>query len=342
MRQGIPDLLKGTAIILMIQVHIMELFAMPATYDGLAGRISLFMGGAPVAPVFMAVMGYFLYAPSKRLSYYYTRGLRLLLVAFLLNIGLNFHLLLKILVGTIRLNPYDYLFGVDILFLAALSIMIIGVLKLVFREHVILYILLALAVAAAEYAQPAHPPAGMVIKYLMAFVWGPMPWSYFPLLPWLSYPLAGYAFHILEERYNLNANRLPLKRIIAVTATLALLVTIHYAIDVSTALQKYYHHSLLFFLWVIVFLTAWGLLFQVVEKHRGNTKIVLWIKWMGRNVTAIYVVQWLIIGNIATAVYKTESAWTLPVWFAAITAGSNLIVLAWVKIKQSRQRVKLI
>jgi hypothetical protein len=342
MRKGIPDLLKGTAIILMIQVHIMELFAMPVTYDGLAGRISLFMGGAPVAPVFMAVMGYFLYAPSKRLSYYYTRGLRLLLVAFLLNIGLNFHLLLKIIGGTIRLNPYDYLFGVDILFLAALSMMIIGVLRLAFKEHVMLYILLALVVAAARYAQPAHPPAGMVIKYLVSYVWGPMPWSYFPLIPWLSYPLAGYAYHILEERYKVNVGRLLLKRIIAVIAILALLITIHYAIEVSTDLQKYYHHPLPFFVWVIIFLAAWGLMFQVVEQYSGNTKIVLWIKWMGRHVTAMYVVQWLIIGNIATAVYKTEPAWTLPVWFAAITAGSNLIVLAWVKIRQSRHRRKLI
>ena len=30
-----------------------------------------------------------------------------------------------------------------------------------------------------------------------------------------------------------------------------------------------------------------------------------YITWLGKNVTLIYVIQWIIVGNIGTAIYKT-------------------------------------
>ena len=47
-RNQTADLLKGLAVIFMIQVHIMELFAKQEIYDGIAGKISLFFGGPPM------------------------------------------------------------------------------------------------------------------------------------------------------------------------------------------------------------------------------------------------------------------------------------------------------
>jgi len=41
----------------MVQVHIMELFARQDIFEDTVGKISLFFGGPPAAPVFMAVMG---------------------------------------------------------------------------------------------------------------------------------------------------------------------------------------------------------------------------------------------------------------------------------------------
>ncbi len=44
-RKPLPDVLKGIAVILMIQVHIMELLMLPAVYNSSFGYISLFLGG---------------------------------------------------------------------------------------------------------------------------------------------------------------------------------------------------------------------------------------------------------------------------------------------------------
>jgi len=56
-RNQTADLLKGFAVIFMIQVHVIEQFATQTLYDSLWGKISLFLGGPFCAPVFLAVMG---------------------------------------------------------------------------------------------------------------------------------------------------------------------------------------------------------------------------------------------------------------------------------------------
>ena len=60
------DLLKGIAVLLMIQVHVMELFASVAVSNSTAGKLSLFLGGAPVAPFFMIIFGYFIAKPDRK------------------------------------------------------------------------------------------------------------------------------------------------------------------------------------------------------------------------------------------------------------------------------------
>ena len=52
------DLLKGIAAILMIQVHIIELFATNDISESTAGKFLLFLGGPAVAPVFIILLGY--------------------------------------------------------------------------------------------------------------------------------------------------------------------------------------------------------------------------------------------------------------------------------------------
>jgi len=76
-RLRLPDLLKGIAILFMIQVHIMELFIDYAGQSSPVGRASLFLGGPFTAMVFMMVMGYFVAASRKSFKQNLFRGVRL-------------------------------------------------------------------------------------------------------------------------------------------------------------------------------------------------------------------------------------------------------------------------
>ncbi len=145
-RDGAADLLKGTAIVLMIQVHIVQLFAEPAILASWIGGTSLLLGGPPVAPVFLVVMGYFAGRSEKRAGSLAVRGFLLLVLGFALNLGLNCHLLLKIHYGRVQLNPWEYVCGVDILFVAGLSLIIIGLLRPLFGRRAGYWILIAIGV----------------------------------------------------------------------------------------------------------------------------------------------------------------------------------------------------
>ena len=78
------------------------------------------------APIFMAVMGYFIAFSKKGLFLSVLRGIKLIVWGFALNIGLNLNLFYHIYNGTFQISPLEYLFGVDILFLAGLSVIFIA------------------------------------------------------------------------------------------------------------------------------------------------------------------------------------------------------------------------
>ena len=328
-RNGVADLLKGIAVILMIQVHILEQFSTVEFYDSLAGKVSLFLGGPFCAPVFMAVMGYFLAGSSRKTSYFIRRGLLLFAGGILLNAGRSANLAFHLAREEFSLNLPDYLFGADILTLAGMSILIIPLLRMIFRKTWWPWFLASLAVAVVSSFLPDLYFPGSSVSYPLAFLGGTAPWSYFPLLPWFSYILLGYAFRQLPEkllnpvRAALMGNRFLLPLLIAVIAT------VPYASNITCDLQgKYYHHGLFFFLWMILFLAAWVGVTLRAEKNTGDNAAMRFIKWTGRNVTVIYVIQWLIIGNLATEFYKTQGPAFSLLWFLLITLTSFL--LAWI------------
>lgn len=58
------------------------------------------------------------------------------------------------------------------------------------------------------------------------------------------------------------------------------------------------------------------------------------IEWLGINVTAVYVIQWLLIGNIATALFKTQGYLELFGWFTAVLLANSIVVFIWIRIKR--------
>ena len=335
-RKPLPDLLKGLAFVLMVQVHIMEQFALQDVYNSVAGKISLFLGGPFAAPLFLAVMGYFLAASKRTPKGLVIRGLKLILLALLLNIGLNFHLLIKIYSGQVNLDPWKYILGADILFVAGLSIIIVSFLKKIFKEKAYLYVLLSAVIPCITYFIPESNNHQGFTAYLGSFLWMRTDWSYFPLVPWFSYPLIGYGYYLVMNG-NYSAVNWLKERKMALMFILAavLVITSYYPFGVITRLHEYYHQGFLVFVWISVFLLFLVILLGIFEKEWGQTKSFLYLKWTGREVTAMYVIQWVIIGNLATSLYKTQFPFWLIVWFVAILAISSGLTYLYIRIRDA-------
>lgn len=344
-RLPVPDLLKGLAIIFMIQVHITELFTDQAGRESIFGKISLFFGGPFTAMVFMIVMGYFMAANHKPLINNIFRGIKIIFLGILLNLGLNFHLLLKIIRDNWPYNPWEYIFGVDILFLAGLSMILLAFLRLVPQnKRGWLTLILILAIAGLT---PFMNKNFMTTErnYLLPFIAGTYSWSYFPLFPWLIYPLSGFVFYIFEEKirkYYLTLN------LISATFLLVILTGIVWYFPggflTTINLSEYYHHSGPYSLWALGLVIPWAILIRLVHKLLLSLKVGQFLVWLGKNITLIYVVQWIIIGNIATAIYQTQSLKSSLLWFVLIfivsAAISRFIEFQFVLRKQ-RNRLEL-
>jgi hypothetical protein len=194
-------------------------------------------------------------------------------------------------------------------------------------------------------------------RWALAYLGGDYPWSYFPWFPWLAYPLLGFAWRVAVERAAaggaMEARRAseesgpvaetghnPRLRVglqgsapatapvvlwaIAITCGIVTAATWRYGVTVCNDLPRYYHHDVRFFFWTCALLAAWIALHAACQAWCGDRAVAVWLKGLGRNVTLCYVVQWLLIGNLATALYKTESLLPCGLSIVAVVSVTGL------------------
>lgn len=326
-RDQTADLLKGIAVVFMVQVHLVEQFVTQELFESIVGRVSLFLGGPPAAPVFLSVMGFFIGQSKKPSFALVRRGMLLIVGGILLNLGLNANLLLSIYRGRFQHDPLAFIFGADILPAAGLSVVICAALRPLLGSNAIAYLAAAVGVATVAPFLPSLGTEGL-LPYINPFLWGDAWWSYFPLFPWLAYVLLGVAFAHARRSIapRLTSSRLWL---IAFALLGALGFTAADALASITTLPSYYHHGLPLMLWISGFLVLWLLAVNALESHAGETTVLLYLKWLGRHVTPAYVFQWLLIGNLATELYRTQVGNQLVLWFVTILAATSLLVAAY-------------
>jgi len=284
----------------------------------------------------MIIMGYFI--SKSRLSLYHGifRGIKIFILGLLLNIGLNFHLLLKIISGKLILNPLEYIMGIDIFFLAGLSIIILSLINtIVKRKDWIILILILFISLGTPYINQLF--SDIEPNYFLPFIGGQFSWSYFPIFPWLAYPLIGFLFYKWEEKVVDFKQKNKRAFWLAILGIFILLVVFSdFGFNSTINLNYYYHHHFFYILWAIGLVIIWALFLQLSMKYL-NVKVLNFIIWMGINVTAIYVFQWLIIGNITTAIYHTQKIGAFGIWFALIIVFSITLTYGYQKIMAKKR-----
>ena len=278
-------------------------------------------------PVFMIIMGYFMARNEKPVLRNVLRGVKVFIVGFFLNIGLNFHLLLKIKFADWPYNPLEYIFGIDILYLAGLSIVILSVLKTAKKASPFIAVTLFFAITGLTSLMNEIL---MVPErnYIFPFIAGTYSWSYFPLFPWLAYPLAGFAFYHWEEKIILFVKQY--KIIFGILLSVVAVVVLYFGktgFSNTVYLPEYYHHTFYYAMWALGIIILWVTLIWVSYPYIFSFAPVKLLMWLGKNITLFYVIQWLIIGNIATAIYQTQSINKYVIWVTGIFSAS--VLLTW-------------
>jgi hypothetical protein len=263
----------------------------------------------------------------------------LLIWGLLLNVGLNFSLIIKWLTGQTEVNIFQFLFGIDILIFAGMAIMIASMINLLkIRWYGWFFLSLAVAILSQwlNSVSPLGEMPGAIhwSAYISAIFVNTASWSYFPLIPWLSYVFFGIGlFRLVTLRPGILV-RTRYSFYLAIPGIMLFLLGLASGWKISQNLEQYYHHGLAFFLWALAFIFLLSLIVKGTYIWK-NQYLFKWIRFLGVKVTSVYIIQWLIIGNIGTWLYQTLNIFETLLLFSAILLSTVSISFAYYKIRIS-------
>ena len=235
------DWLRGLAVVLMIQTHLYDAWCSPAAKATAAYTLTRFLGGIP-SRLFLLIVGVAMAIRYEaqiakgvdRRTMVRTaakRGAEVLVLAYL------FRLQEYILGGF-----YDWrdLFRVDILNCIGASMIATAYISAPRRgrpQILVALLAAAICVALGPIIGPAHFPH-FLPRPLTSYLGGQRPMSWFPLFPWLAWPLVGVALGHYWVRMGRDARG----QAIAFVTTGAVGLAMTYAVILVRRINPYIIH----------------------------------------------------------------------------------------------------
>jgi uncharacterized membrane protein len=303
------DLARVVAIIAMVIIHGYSQMGSKAVNSSVLAGILNVLFSPIAAPAFMFLMGLCMQL-STRLKFRdgMYRGILILCLAYLLNI-LRGWLPVKVgldlgwytLADMAPLTPLSYLMEIDILHFAGLSILLLTVLKKLVPLPPV-WLLCAIVVLAVGPSLYGVTSENNVFNYLLSLLWGTQRYVYFPLIPWLFFPLVGMFYGSLLKRTD-DIGGFFLKSVI--TGGLLIVFTIPVTIIYKNGITwngwfgGEFRDGVL--PWYILLLFTGIHCMWMPACHVAAKKIALYgstkhLYGWSRQITAFYIVQWIIIG----------------------------------------------
>jgi uncharacterized membrane protein len=338
------DLARGLAILFMMLVHVLDFYGQRDIRTSFFGEVITFLGSPPAAPVFMFIMGLFI-AFSSRLDI--ATGLKraawLFVIGYILNLVRgSLPLWLSLKMGLVDyavleaggISPLSELLIVDILQFAGLAFAICVLFKH-YLSHPKYWLATGVMVILISPALWDISSGWLVFDEILKLLWGNKgQGAMFPLFPWLAYPLFGMAFGYWFKQAKCH------DRFFRQTAWLGLILLIIGTVLTLTNVDFHYAYFLRSgpgaTIWITGFVLVWLWLCRlVIDKMAANRGFNLLFFW-SKNVTAIYILQWIIIGwgLMLVGVQQLNFIETLLAMFVVILL-ADLSLRSWLWFRKS-------
>lgn len=351
-RQKELDLAKCGAILCLALIHcVIECTPEEQLVSGIPYLFDTVIGGPLSATVFMFAMGVgAVYQDSQSMRDGVLRGLRIMLISYMLNIC---RFLIPYLIGygitgdtEKYIDPLLYkVLCNDILLFAGMALVLIVLFrKIKLKDWQMAAI--AFAASAAGTMLNGVDVNNALGNILLGYLIGTedaagMVMSYFPLLNWLVFPVSGYIFgKRLLRLKDKNLFYGILSAICVPVATIYYAVGIVYERGMFGEGQNCYYH-LQFSDAVGAILSTLGVLglCHFLIRHLPEWVSSLSQK-ISRNITSIYCIHWVLVVHITNlGLYIWRGTQVLPVWQtlllgAAIEIAAIYIAAIWQRIRK--------
>lgn len=296
------DLARGFTVLCMPMIHVVMLYSSIPVQQSLLGDILGFIAEGPGAQLFMLLMGVS-FTVSKRITkkYVFQRAFYLLLAAYLLNflkflVPFGLGLMPENLLAELQLQndfkavQFFLLIG-DILHFAAIAYII---LFFITRTRYYPYISLVLAIAImflSPYVWDVKTNIVFVDQLLILFNGHP-PETFFPVFPWLVYPLMGLTLGYLLKHVN---NNYLLKKTGISGIGIMIISFCFPATTTITVWLSFYRTEPADTLFHVGFILLWLSLFHWLHKKIPANPVFKLLNFCSKHITSIYIVQWILI-----------------------------------------------
>lgn len=281
------DLARGFTVLMIAPIHTVLVCSKLSVRETILGKFLACIAEGPGAPLFMLLMGlYTSFKPTthrsaiKRSTLLLIGGLVLNTLRF--NVPLAFDNLPAEILTELKIShPVQLIFIADILHFAAIAYLIIHLIK-----HLAHYqysaAILAITIALISPLLWGVQSDNLLTNYIFQLAGGQPPNVFFPLFPWLVYPLTGLAIgkYISQKHIFIK---------LAVTA-IPLIIVGFYFYEPSIFYRTLPGETLIHLGIVLITLYIWHLL----SKLRDNYFFSL-LKFSSKNITTIYFIQWVVI-----------------------------------------------
>ena len=329
------DFARGTAVVLMVTVHVLAVWGFRTEYD--AGGMLAALVSPVVAPTFLFLMG-LCFALSSRTSptRAMLRGCQLFALGYLLNLFRGtLPMYLAAQAGLVQIDnvlfpsPVYLFIEADILQCIGLCLVAMAIVRRCLPWPWV-WALLAAASIAGIFIPPEPSATQSMWTYCLALLWGAPRYVYFPLLPWIAFPLAGMAYGMMRK----GAAGERAFRTRAASAGVGM-VLIGAAIAICSEEGTFRQFSVGSFLHgkltpgiVVAFvgvqffwLPMCGFIAWVADITPAVRKLYRW----SENVTVFYVMQWIIIGWLCV-VFPRMPAWGIIPMIALVLFLTNATI----------------
>ena len=330
------DLSRGFTVFIMPAAHTLMMYGNPVVHQSLLADIFRFLAEGPGAQLFMLLMGVS-FTFSKRISkeYIFQRVFILLVAGYLLNffkfvVPLGLGLLPENLLAEFQLTSdfaaiHFFLFMGDILHFAAIAYLILFLVSRS-RHYALWSFTIAIAIMILSPLLWDVKPGIVFVDSIILLFNGHPPETFFPVFPWIVYPLMGMTLGYLLKHNNPDY----LLRKTGITGFGLIIISCVFP-PTKTVVEwpSFYRTEPADTLFHLGFVLLWLALFHRLSKKIKANPVFSLLIFCSKHITTIYIIQWILICwcMVITGYMQMNLIHTI-FWMAGITIATLLLTYA--------------